>query len=122
MSDRIDQVAQAICEVTSAGILFPWDELSASQREPWRRTAEAAINVDRSGAARTKIPCAISHRARELCSESDEHHARVWFCMTCKMLEQRLMPLSEVLASVLEDAGLAITVPRTEIPSTPPLA
>lgn len=50
------------------------------------------------------------------------HHDRVWFCTTCKMLEQRLMPVSEVLASVLEDAGLAITVLRAEIPSTPRLA
>lgn len=69
-----------------------------------------------------KIPAAISHRARQLCSESDEHHERVWFCMTCKMLEQRLMPISDVLASVLEDAGPAITVSRAEISSTPPLA
>lgn len=55
-----------------------------------------------------KIPCAISHRARQLCSESDEHHARVWFCMTCKMLEQRLMPISEVLADLLADAEVTV--------------
>lgn len=54
-----------------------------------------------------KIPCPISHQARQLCSESDEHHDRVWFCMTCKTLEQRLMP---------------VPVPRAEIPSTPQLA
>lgn len=59
-----------------------------------------------------KIPCAISHRARQLCSESDEHHDRVWFCMTCKMLEQRLMPIDAVLASALGDADLTITLWR----------
>ncbi|RIT58862.1 hypothetical protein D2E90_20780 [Mycobacteroides abscessus] len=56
------------------------------------------------------VPCAISHRARQLRSESDEHHARVWFCMTCKMLEHRLMPVTDVLAALLNDAGLSITV------------
>lgn len=32
-------------------------------------------------------------RARELCWESDEHHARVWFCMSCHALAQRLRPM-----------------------------
>ncbi len=59
-----------------------------------------------------EIPSAISHQAREHCSESDEHHARVWFCMTCKALEQRLMPVDAVLASVLADADLTITLWR----------
>lgn len=58
------------------------------------------------------IPPAISHRARQLCPESDEHHERVWACMTCKALEHRLMPIGEVLAPLLEDAGLLITLRR----------
>lgn len=57
-----------------------------------------------------KVPCAISHRARQLCSESDEHHDRVWFCMTCKAIESRLMPVADVLAPLLKDAGLSITL------------
>ena len=55
-------------------------------------------------------PSAVwSARARELCPESDEHHERVWFCMTCRTLAFRLQPISEVLADVLADADISIT-------------
>lgn len=47
-------------------------------------------------------------QARQLCPESDEHHDTVWFCMTCKGLESRLTPISEVLHDVLDDAALTI--------------
>jgi hypothetical protein len=47
-------------------------------------------------------------QARSLCPESDEHHDRVWFCMTCKMLERRLTPISEVLRDVLWDSDLSV--------------
>ncbi|OHT87131.1 hypothetical protein BKG68_12600 [Mycobacteroides saopaulense] len=50
-------------------------------------------------------PEAIAARARELCSESEEHHAKTWFCMTCKLLEQRLTPTYDVLAPLLNDVG-----------------
>lgn len=49
-------------------------------------------------------------KARELCPESDDHHVRVWFCMTCRGIAQRLQPVSEVVADVLADADLTLTV------------
>ena len=58
------------------------------------------------------IPPGISHQARQLCSESDEHHDKVWFCMTCKMLEQRLMPISGALKALLEEADLTVEFHR----------
>ncbi len=62
----------------------------------------------------TQTPCSgtrpFAARARELCPESDEHHLRVWSCMTCQMLERRMMPISDVLADALDDADLSITV------------
>ena len=57
-----------------------------------------------------KNPRPFAARARELCSESDEHHDQVWFCTTCHLLEQRLTPITDALAGVLEDANLTITV------------
>lgn len=57
-----------------------------------------------------KKPRPFAARARELCSESDEHHDQVWFCTTCHLLEQRLTPITDALAGVLEDANLSITV------------
>lgn len=59
-----------------------------------------------------KVPASISHQARERCPESDEHHDRVWFCMTCKAIEQRLMPIDEVLAPDLSAADLTIELWR----------
>lgn len=56
-----------------------------------------------------KASAAISHQARELCSESDEHHDRVWLCMTCKALEFRLMPIGELLKGITD---LSVTVRR----------
>ncbi|SHX32226.1 Uncharacterised protein [Mycobacteroides abscessus subsp. bolletii] len=52
---------------------------------------------------------AISRQARELCSESDEHHDRVWFCMTCKALELRLASVSEFVKGITD---LSVTVRR----------
>ncbi|WP_301119609.1 hypothetical protein [Mycolicibacterium fortuitum] len=57
-----------------------------------------------------KNPRPFAARARELCSESDEHHDQVWFCTTCRLLEQRLTPISDVLADALKDAALSVTV------------
>lgn len=37
-------------------------------------------------------------QARQMCPETDEHHDRVWFCLTCRGLETRLTPVSEFLA------------------------
>ncbi|WP_234821250.1 hypothetical protein [Mycobacteroides abscessus] len=66
-----------------------------------------------------KIPCSISHRARQLCAESEEHHDRVWFCMTCKMLEQRLMPIGEVLADLLADVEVTVeSWPAKNVPES----
>lgn len=54
-------------------------------------------------------PRGYAAQARELCPESDEYHERVWFCGTCRLLEQRLTPVSDVLADALRDAGLTLT-------------
>jgi transcriptional regulator with XRE-family HTH domain len=53
--------------------------------------------------------------ARALCPESDPHHDRVWFCTTCRMLEQRLTPISDLLRGVLADADLTVTWRRDEL-------
>lgn len=58
---------------------------------------------------RPKVPSAISHQARQCCPESDEHHGRVWFCMTCKALEQRLMPIEAILGDLVTDLSVTIT-------------
>lgn len=42
-------------------------------------------------------------QARQMCPESDEHHDRVWFCLTCRGLETRLTPVSEFLAELLSE-------------------
>ncbi len=49
-----DSVAQAICESTSAGRLFPWATLSERERDAWRRMADAALAVP--GYAVIKLP------------------------------------------------------------------
>jgi len=49
-------------------------------------------------------------RARQLCTETDEHHARVWFCETCHLIERRLTPITDVLGDLLDDPTLRITV------------
>lgn len=51
-------------------------------------------------------------QARELCPESDEHHAAVWFCQTCRLLEMRLTPITDVLGDLLKDAELTVTYHR----------
>lgn len=53
-------------------------------------------------------------QARRLCPETDEHHDRVWFCMTCRMFEQRLTPITVLLADLLFDASLIIRNPFAE--------
>lgn len=45
---------------------------------------------------------------RDLCPESDEHHDSVWFCLTCRMIEQRLRPIAEILKDDLADADLTM--------------
>ncbi len=52
----------------------------------------------------------FAKRARELCPESDEHHDEVWFCTTCRLLEQRLTPIHMMPAfqALLEEADLTI--------------
>lgn len=62
-------------------------------------------------------PRPFAERARELCSESDEHHDRVWFCQTCRMLEQRLTPIADALREVLDDADLTVSYPREQLGS-----
>lgn len=54
---------------------------------------------------------AFAAQARNLCPESDEHHDRVWFCMTCYALRKRLEPISDVLRDVLHDAQLTLRLP-----------
>lgn len=49
-------------------------------------------------------------QARSRCPESPEQHDRVWFCLTCRLLELRLTPVSEVLRDVLADADLTLQV------------
>ncbi len=57
-------------------------------------------------------PRPYAKAARDLCPESDEHHAKTWFCTTCRMLESRLTPLHEIpgMAEALADADVSITV------------
>ncbi|WP_169619254.1 hypothetical protein [Mycolicibacterium peregrinum] len=43
MSEARDKVAEAICGTTSAGRLFPWAAQRESEREQWRRMADAAV-------------------------------------------------------------------------------
>lgn len=65
----------------------------------------------------TPNPRPFAAQARQLCPESDEHHAKVWFCRTCRMLESRLTPLHDIpgMAEVLTDANLSITVDNREL-------
>lgn len=51
---------------------------------------------------------AFARQARELCPESDEYHDQVQPCPHCKLLEQRLTPITEALADVLKDADLTV--------------
>ncbi|KIU17895.1 hypothetical protein [Mycolicibacterium llatzerense] len=54
-----DAFAQAICESTSAGKLFPWATLTERERDAWRRMAEAAMSVP--GYAVIKLPT-VAHK------------------------------------------------------------
>lgn len=61
-------------------------------------------------------PRPFAAQARTLCPESDEHHARVWFCTTCRMIETRLTPLHMLpgMAELLADANLTMPTGRAE--------
>lgn len=49
--------------------------------------------------------------ARRLCPESDEHHDHVWFCQTCRLIEMRLTPITDLVGDLLADTDLRITNP-----------
>lgn len=49
-------------------------------------------------------------QARGLCPESVEHHDGVWFCQTCRMIEWRLTPVTELLRTMLDDDVLSVNV------------
>jgi hypothetical protein len=55
-----------------------------------------------------------------MCPESDEHHDGVWFCQTCRALESRLTPITEVLKDVLADADLTIANPFAAVEGNHP--
>jgi hypothetical protein len=57
----------------------------------------------------------LAQHARLLCPESDDHHIRVPTCAICKAIEQRLTPVTEVLADVLIDANLTVEFHREDI-------
>jgi hypothetical protein len=62
----------------------------------------------------TESPRPFAAQARQLCRESDEHHEKVWFCETCRMLEQRLTPIHMLpgIAEIMDDADITITYHR----------
>lgn len=62
----------------------------------------------------TDNPRPFAKQARRLCLESDEHHDRVVFCNSCRMLEQRLTPMHMLpgMAELLADATLTLTYRR----------
>ncbi|AFA45102.1 hypothetical protein SEA_GALACTIC_88 [Mycobacterium phage Galactic] len=41
----IERAAQAICETTGSGRMFPWNTLSEQEKDAWRRMADAAFDV-----------------------------------------------------------------------------
>lgn len=51
-------------------------------------------------------------QARQLCPESEEHHAKVWCCETCSLLEMRLTPVTHLIGDLLEDVDLHVTYHR----------
>lgn len=59
-------------------------------------------------------------QARQMCPESDDHHDRVWFCLTCRALESRLTPITEALKDVLADADLTIANPFAAVEGNHP--
>lgn len=52
----------------------------------------------------------IAAQARSLCSESDEHHERVWFCMTCMALRERLKPINEAITKALLESDISVDI------------
>ncbi|AQT25898.1 hypothetical protein SimranZ1_86 [Mycobacterium phage SimranZ1] len=41
----VERCAQAICETTASGRMFPWDTLTESHKVQWRAMADAAFDV-----------------------------------------------------------------------------
>ncbi|ASZ74459.1 hypothetical protein I5H97_gp085 [Mycobacterium phage Wachhund] len=41
----VERAAQAICETTSSGRMFPWNTLTEQEKDAWRRMADAAFDV-----------------------------------------------------------------------------
>lgn len=48
--------------------------------------------------------------ARQRCPESAEHHAQVWFCTTCRLIEARFTPIfdTETLRQLLFDSDVEV--------------
>lgn len=88
------------------------DRRRSRSRAARRRSSRGCSDEALIGRPMVKASRGVSWRTRQLCSESDEHHERVWFCMTCKALEQRLAPVSETLAELLQSADLSVTITR----------
>ena len=42
---EIDAIAEAICEASTAGRMFPWSSLDEPLRDPWRQMATAALTA-----------------------------------------------------------------------------
>lgn len=42
---QLDAAAEAICAATSSGQMFPWSTLNETDRDAWRRMAQAAIDA-----------------------------------------------------------------------------
>lgn len=57
-------------------------------------------------------PRPFAEQARALCTELQEHHDTVWFCLSCRLLEQRLTPLSmqPEMVALLKEADLTMRV------------
>ncbi len=50
-----DQMAQAICEATASGLMFPWASQTESDRDRWRAMADAAIAAQREACKITTV-------------------------------------------------------------------
>lgn len=54
-NDIRDKIAEAICESTTSGRMFPWHSLSESDRDAWRRMADAAGGAWREACTVTTV-------------------------------------------------------------------
>lgn len=57
----------------------------------------------------------FARTARSLCTEDHDAPDAPWFCPNCRMLEQRLQPISDVLKDVLADADLTPTINWSDV-------